>query len=1063
MTTMQGRIVSISLDPMGSSVLEPAGVGEDEIVVMDSSDFDPNGNCLIGEDIYVISAIVEDEDFDTITVTPPLLVAVDEETMVLAYPTGDDISCTVAIGEDNSDSDDTGENLTAILSHNLKALDPQDGWFVTVDDVSGQWMVTEVYSQSVGISGGAVSSPIPTEWVTDGLPPEGIVTPTGISGLSSIFVKIDGITNPDPVQYEYHISDTSGFIPVPGDQATVLMMAASTLISSRTLSSGTPLEYDKEYYVRVIPKDADGYGTAGPEAVVMMSQVGAIDIIANSISAEQMSSIITLSMLFRTAEVGERVEIGTEGGTGFQGIRIYDSTGAMVINLTPQEAMFAGNVIAKHLESLGATLNGVTEGAPGGTFELQASIIEGPGFIPSISAVPNSTLEVKTTNPIPFPPTAYCKMPDSNRIMAVIPAPDPSGGANLYFINATTGLEEGVGAVVRTSGSIFQPIGFATKPGLILGWGRNATTGQKVQGFWTTNGSDGISGAAANFAGFTEPAAPGVGGYRQSEPVYGLSQSGLYLIAAHRVIGDQTIDGKDYLDKEVMIRVFQFFSTVPGPPIPLFLIRTIRTALYPNELESVLCNNPQAAGSFDLPTTASRAGYCISGSGIGAFGAANWILEAPITGTTADANIPAAGPTSWYGGGGEAMYIGGTWYGVQVFNRKFIDKFNNSNEASAPAYFAYTYYKTAGNQESKMSPVAMNYLFKRFKQNWTIPALPEGVTQVRLYVSRDTNRANFERFDTKTGTAGQPLAFSVTPPVPPGGAAVAPPPVSSTFVSPGSPYEIYSKIGGFRVTGEGKGAWPYIMPPGTVLEHCGIRTPDGFLPALGAAFLRADYPDLAQECSPNLGSATFTASSQNITIPSHGLPHGIKVMFWTPGTIPTGVGQTTTYWASVMDANTIRISSSFANFVAATFITPSTAGSGTITAWAIPFGNPGNTTAFYVPNRGGRMAVGASAIDNDFTLGQTGGAKTVAISVAQMPSHNHGGATVANDVGAGNSATEAAGSTGTIYVRRATSSGAETSPAIFGSNHAHTINAQGGGAAHENMSPYTVANFIIKT
>lgn len=99
-----------------------------------------------------------------------------------------------------------------------------------------------------------------------------------------------------------------------------------------------------------------------------------------------------------------------------------------------------------------------------------------------------------------------------------------------------------------------------------------------------------------------------------------------------------------------------------------------------------------------------------------------------------------------------------------------------------------------------------------------------------------------------------------------------------------------------------------------------------------------------------------------------------------------------------------------------------------------------------------------SVITSQTTNGASGGAETVTLSVAQMPSHDHGGST---------------GNPTTTPISGAVNSFVNASPTGAGNgianqsgtslpNHVHTISAQGGGAAHSNMPPAFLTTFIIK-
>ena len=110
----------------------------------------------------------------------------------------------------------------------------------------------------------------------------------------------------------------------------------------------------------------------------------------------------------------------------------------------------------------------------------------------------------------------------------------------------------------------------------------------------------------------------------------------------------------------------------------------------------------------------------------------------------------------------------------------------------------------------------------------------------------------------------------------------------------------------------------------------------------------------------------------------------------------------------------------------------------------------GRTTAG-VDNMNGsaanRVTSGGSGITGT-TLGAAGGAETVTLTTAQIPSHNHGGVVTSSTAGSGNTGAQQAASSGpcapTVY--------------LAGSS----ANA-GGGGSHQNMPPAMMLNKIIKT
>ena len=141
------------------------------------------------------------------------------------------------------------------------------------------------------------------------------------------------------------------------------------------------------------------------------------------------------------------------------------------------------------------------------------------------------------------------------------------------------------------------------------------------------------------------------------------------------------------------------------------------------------------------------------------------------------------------------------------------------------------------------------------------------------------------------------------------------------------------------------------------------------------------------------------------------------------------------------------------------------------------------------PDLRDRFVVGAG---NGYAVGATGGAATVALSIANLPSHNHGGATgtVSNDhthtysgttSGVGDHAHSVVTLTdgddgrygvngGYDWVTRSVATagaGAHShtfsgTTSGFSANHNHGIPAEGSGSAHENRPPYYALAYIMK-
>jgi len=120
--------------------------------------------------------------------------------------------------------------------------------------------------------------------------------------------------------------------------------------------------------------------------------------------------------------------------------------------------------------------------------------------------------------------------------------------------------------------------------------------------------------------------------------------------------------------------------------------------------------------------------------------------------------------------------------------------------------------------------------------------------------------------------------------------------------------------------------------------------------------------------------------------------------------------------------------------------------------WAICDG--GNGT----PNLKGRFIYG---YDGTKGLGSVGGAATVTLTAAQMPSHTHAMQAAGNHTHTHTRAGGGACSHNKCY-RRSGIGGYPTVRTGYAGNHAHGLNNTGGNQPHNNMPPYCVLLYIMK-
>ena len=111
-----------------------------------------------------------------------------------------------------------------------------------------------------------------------------------------------------------------------------------------------------------------------------------------------------------------------------------------------------------------------------------------------------------------------------------------------------------------------------------------------------------------------------------------------------------------------------------------------------------------------------------------------------------------------------------------------------------------------------------------------------------------------------------------------------------------------------------------------------------------------------------------------------------------------------------------------------------------------------------------RLTSGGGGVDGG-TLGAVGGTQTHTLTLAQSAAHDHGGATGTDspdhthtipDTGGNPTGGSLVASTGSGAPRGNITGGASTT-------HTHSITSAGGGAAHPNVQPTIIVNYIIKT
>lgn len=125
------------------------------------------------------------------------------------------------------------------------------------------------------------------------------------------------------------------------------------------------------------------------------------------------------------------------------------------------------------------------------------------------------------------------------------------------------------------------------------------------------------------------------------------------------------------------------------------------------------------------------------------------------------------------------------------------------------------------------------------------------------------------------------------------------------------------------------------------------------------------------------------------------------------------------------------------------------------------YGSGDGLTTFALPNLKGRIPVGRDSSQAEFdVLGETGGAKTHTLSIAEMPSHTHTQDPHTHGVAYFSPSPIPTGVADNNWVHPMRTSPYNASGVI--NNTTATNQNTGGGGAHNNLQPYIVLNYMIK-
>jgi microcystin-dependent protein len=226
---------------------------------------------------------------------------------------------------------------------------------------------------------------------------------------------------------------------------------------------------------------------------------------------------------------------------------------------------------------------------------------------------------------------------------------------------------------------------------------------------------------------------------------------------------------------------------------------------------------------------------------------------------------------------------------------------------------------------------------------------------------------------------------------------------------------------------------------GALIPTSRRSAPSGWLLCNGSAVSRATYADLFTAIVPT-GTFTVTIATPAVfTKVAHTLVEGDIVHFTTTGALPTGLATNTDYYiiSTGLTTDTFQVSTTRSG----TAVNTTGSQSGTHTFFATNYGKGDGSTTFNLPDLRGKTVYGYDVSDVNFSSINVPktyvGEKTHVLTVAELAAHTHTGP-----------------------VSGAAFSGGSPGGAAGGSGNSGST---GSDAAHNNMPPYSVVNWLIKT
>jgi hypothetical protein len=388
------NIVQVTDEVAGSELVGDVAIGATSLVVSDTVDYSPDGGTISFTDGTEtnLEYLTADDTTGLVTLATALLAAHLDGDQLQIEPLSVERVAHVA-------AEDQDEALEALVPHSLYdrlatgIRDEDNGESELVDvgpNEQGDLIVLDVVDREPVIDGSFIDTATLPPAGTDGSPPSASPAATLVGGIGTLFVSWPVIANSDPVEYEVHVSTTTGFTPGP---STLYAVTGATQAVIRTLPDLSPLDYATTYYVRLVATDADGAAAPGTQASGSPVQVTGPDIAAasitggnilgNTITADLLNAVLGILGVIETADSGQRVVMDTDG------IHLFAADGSTIVDLptdAAKDASFSGELDAAALAVRGqAQFTGEAQVLPNGELHLVGGQPD-PNLSPSLSA-----------------------------------------------------------------------------------------------------------------------------------------------------------------------------------------------------------------------------------------------------------------------------------------------------------------------------------------------------------------------------------------------------------------------------------------------------------------------------------------------------------------------------------------------------------------------------------------------------------------------------------------------------------------------------------------------------